>query len=117
MSELLDRIRGALIGLRMPRALEALDHTLTQLEQGKISRRASRLLELREAATGLNHLRRDDRDRLEVLREGARLIQLPSTHRADELAAPLHAEMPWMATATEIVWLSTAVWKSSEWAR
>ena len=37
MSELLDRIRGALVGLKMPRALEALDHTLQQLEKGEIS--------------------------------------------------------------------------------
>jgi len=37
MSELLDRIRGALIGLKMPRALEALDHTLRQIEKGEIS--------------------------------------------------------------------------------
>lgn len=37
MSDVLDRIRGALIGLRMPRALEALDHTLAQLERGQIS--------------------------------------------------------------------------------
>ena len=37
MSELLDRIRGALVGLRMPRALEALDHTMQQMEQGNLS--------------------------------------------------------------------------------
>ena len=37
MSEVLDRIRGALVGLRMPRALEALDHTMQQLEQGHLS--------------------------------------------------------------------------------
>jgi DNA replication protein DnaC len=37
MTELLDRIRGALVGLKMPRALEALDHTMQRLEQGKIS--------------------------------------------------------------------------------
>ncbi|WP_238370379.1 IS21-like element helper ATPase IstB [Heliomarina baculiformis] len=37
MSELIDRIRGALVGLRMPRALEALDHTLQQLEKGEIT--------------------------------------------------------------------------------
>ena len=36
MSEVLDRIRGALVGLRMPRALEALDHTMPQLEQGHL---------------------------------------------------------------------------------
>lgn len=37
MSDLLDRIRGALIGLRMPRALEALDHTLSRLERGELT--------------------------------------------------------------------------------
>lgn len=37
MSDLLDRVRGALVGLRMPRALEALDHTLHRLEQGEIT--------------------------------------------------------------------------------
>jgi len=37
MSELLDRIRGALVGLKMPRALEALDHTMQQLEKGEIT--------------------------------------------------------------------------------
>src|SRR6056297_452247 len=37
MTETLDRIRGALVGLKMPRALEALDHTNQKLEQGKIS--------------------------------------------------------------------------------
>ena len=37
MTEALDRIRGAMVGLKMPRALEALDHTLQQLEQGKIT--------------------------------------------------------------------------------
>ena len=37
MSDLLDRIRGALVGLKMPRALEALDHTLQQLEKGEVT--------------------------------------------------------------------------------
>lgn len=37
MTELLDRIRGALVGLKMPRALEALEHTLQQLEKGEIT--------------------------------------------------------------------------------
>ncbi|MBD9529767.1 AAA family ATPase [Paracoccus sp. PAR01] len=78
--------------------------TLNDCDRRRISRRAKRLLELREAASGLSHLRRDDRERLEVLRDGARLIQIPSEHRADELAAAVHAEMPWMAPVTEIVW-------------
>ncbi|MCQ0093267.1 IS21-like element helper ATPase IstB [Roseovarius sp. M141] len=37
MSELLDRIRGALVGLKMPRALETLDHTVQRLEKGEIT--------------------------------------------------------------------------------
>ena len=37
MSDLLDRVRGALVGLRMPRALEALDHTLARLERGELT--------------------------------------------------------------------------------
>jgi DNA replication protein DnaC len=33
----LERIRRHLVGLRMPRALEALDHTVRQLERGEVS--------------------------------------------------------------------------------
>jgi DNA replication protein DnaC len=36
MTETLDRIRASLVGLRMPRALEALDHTMRQIERGEI---------------------------------------------------------------------------------
>lgn len=36
MTGLLDSIRASLVGLRMPRALEALDHTVQRLEKGKI---------------------------------------------------------------------------------
>lgn len=37
MTATLDRIRGALVGLKMPRALEALDHTMQKLGQGENS--------------------------------------------------------------------------------
>ena len=37
MTEILDRIRASLVGLRMPRALEALDHTLRRLERGEVT--------------------------------------------------------------------------------
>ena len=33
----IERIRGYLVGLRMPRALETLDHIVQQLERGQIS--------------------------------------------------------------------------------
>ena len=37
MSETLERIRASLIGLRMPRALEALDHTMRRIERGELT--------------------------------------------------------------------------------
>lgn len=79
-------------------------HKLGGPDESRIRRRVARILEGRKAASGLDHLKKDDRERLEVLRDGVRLITISSEHRADELAAELHAEMPWMAPATEIVW-------------
>lgn len=37
MTEILDRIAAHLVGLRMPRALEALGHTVQRIEKGEIS--------------------------------------------------------------------------------
>jgi DNA replication protein DnaC len=37
VTEVLDRIASNLVCLRMPRALEALDHTVQQIEKGEIS--------------------------------------------------------------------------------
>lgn len=73
-------------------------------DHDRIKRRAIRLLERRKSASGPDHLKKEGRDRLEVPKDGAMLIAIPSEHRADELAAELHAEMPWMTPATEIVW-------------
>lgn len=36
MTEILDQIRGPIVGLKMPRALKALDHTASSLAQGEI---------------------------------------------------------------------------------
>lgn len=77
---------------------------ITSDDDARIKRRVKRLQELRKAASGLEHLRSDDRTRLEGLKDGARLVSIPSEHRADELAAALHEDMPWMALATEAVW-------------
>lgn len=73
-------------------------------DESRVKRRVKRLMECRKAASGLEHLKRDDRERLEVLKDGVRLISLRNEHHADELAAALHEDMPWMAPATEVVW-------------
>ncbi|WP_299651221.1 AAA family ATPase [uncultured Jannaschia sp.] len=77
---------------------------LPRSDKIRIHRRARALHDRAEAATGLAHLSAATRARLAVLRDGADLVGIPTEHRADEIAAALHADMPWMAPATETVW-------------
>lgn len=74
--------------------------------QDRVDRRVSRLAERRAAAAGLSHLKLDDRRALEVLRNGVGLIPIGKEHKADEIAAGIHAGMPWMAPATDLLWKS-----------
>ncbi|MBP7002309.1 ATP-binding protein [Amaricoccus sp.] len=67
MTELLDRIRASLVGLRMPRALEALDHTLRRLERGELS-----ALEAIDGLLAEEHANRETR-RIAVALKTARL--------------------------------------------
>ncbi len=77
---------------------------LPRSDKIRIHRRARALHDRAEAATGLAHLSAATRARLAVLRDGTDLVTIPTEHRADEIAAALHADMPWMAPATETVW-------------
>lgn len=81
-----------------------LQTSVTPADTRRITARAKRILEWRSTISGLSHLKAEDRERLEVLRDGARLIHISSEHRADELAADLHAGMPWLVAATEVAW-------------
>ncbi|PRZ45306.1 AAA family ATPase [Tritonibacter scottomollicae] len=77
---------------------------LSEKDRNKVLRRARRVMGARAKASGLSHLRSDDRRALEVFRGGAELVGIASEHRADEIAAAIHAEMPWMAAATDFLW-------------
>ena len=70
----------------------------------KICRRAKALADRRMRASGLRHLDKDAREKLRGLNDGVRVVRLPSEHCADEIAATLHDEMPWMAQATTLAW-------------
>ncbi len=67
MTALLDSIRTSLVGLKMPRALEALDHTVQRLEKGEIG-----ALEAIEALLGEEFTLREGR-RIGVALKTARL--------------------------------------------
>lgn len=70
----------------------------------RMARRAQLLIKRREQASGMSHLGKDEKALLSTLKDGVRLVQLVNEHRADEIAATLHTEMPWMAEATMIAW-------------
>ncbi len=84
--------------------IEASEPDLDIWDMRRIQRHAKRILARREAVSGLDHLRKEDRERLGVFRDGARLIRIDDEHRADEIAAEIHAVMPWMSPATDLVW-------------
>jgi len=67
VSEALDRIRASLVGLRMARALEALDHTVRRLERGEIS-----AIEAIDGLLAEEHVNRESR-RVGVALKTARL--------------------------------------------
>jgi DNA replication protein DnaC len=67
VTETLDRIRASLIGLRMPRALEALDHTVRRIERGELT-----ALEAIDGLLAEEHATRENR-RVGVALKTARL--------------------------------------------
>lgn len=76
---------------------------LTDEDEDKIKRRSGLYRERLAATTGMAHLTRDDQEKLAPLRGGLHVVRLETEHDADEVAAMLHAEMPWMRAATEVV--------------
>ncbi|WP_372992124.1 AAA family ATPase [Sulfitobacter sp.] len=79
-------------------------NSLSTQDKIKIERRALRYVELQEAATGMQHLKTEDRNALRRLQNGATVSRVSNEHDADVLAATLHEEMPWMGPATEHIW-------------
>ena len=76
----------------------------TAADRDRIRRRARELARRREAASGMMHLDPEAQARLRGLAAGVRAVRIATEHQADEIAAALHDEMPWMAEATTIVW-------------
>ena len=68
----MDRIRRHLVGLKMPRALEALQTTLSRIEQGEVT-----ALEAIEALLGEEYTTRESR-RIKMALQTARLTTVKS---------------------------------------
>lgn len=98
------RLMNHLYQLRRRQGVAREDSPLEGADRIKIKRRADAYRNAVDRMSGMAHLDNKDRNRLEVFRSGAELKPVETEHRADEIASALHAEMPWMAQATERVW-------------
>lgn len=77
---------------------------LTIVDHNRISERAGKLAKARVNAAGVSHLKREEYERLEPSLDGMMAVMPRGENWADEIAAALHEDMPWMARATEYVW-------------
>lgn len=80
------------------------DDQIRDTDRAKIKRRATLYLVRAHTATGTDHLADTDKVKLAPLRDGLPVARVQTEHEADEIAAALHAEMPWMGPATKEVW-------------
>ncbi|MDQ7263704.1 AAA family ATPase [Paracoccus sp. PS-1] len=75
-------------------------------DRHRIRRRIKRIMEPRNAISGFDRLKIEDRARLKKLHDGVRLVGIVSEAHADEIAVRLHGELPWLTPASESVWWS-----------
>ncbi|MBQ2262471.1 MAG: hypothetical protein II336_14005 [Loktanella sp.] len=114
-SDLQERLTQKLRGIRMERDRCGPDEVAAEKAQNihglinhtditRIKRRVMRYLERLHNSTGTQHLPQRDVALLTPLRGGLPVARIVTEHEADEIVAALHAEMLWMAPATELVW-------------
>ena len=77
---------------------------VTDADMRRIKMRSVKYVERLRASTGMDHLSEENQLRLGALKGGLPVAKITTEHEADEIAAALHEEMPWMAPATEAVW-------------
>ena len=65
-------------------------------DQSRIDTRASKLAKPQEISAVISHLKHDEYERLKPSLNGMHIIVTKGEYWADEVAAQLHEEMPWM---------------------
>ena len=77
---------------------------LSRKDTQTIRRRVQRLIHARLQGSGLAHLNPVELENLKRVSGGVLLIEAGDENWADQLAADLHAEFPWLSAATTEVW-------------
>ncbi|MEH6521181.1 AAA family ATPase [Sulfitobacter sp.] len=73
-------------------------------ETKKCEKRAAALVKRRLSSSVLPHLKEDDFERLKAVINVVRMSGTIRQDRADEIAAEVHAEFPWMGRSNEVLW-------------
>lgn len=72
----------------------------------RLRRRAKDIADCHANKSPLSRLREEDQKRITSIRAGVEVIAVPTEHRADEIAAALEDEYPWMNQANDAVWVA-----------
>ncbi|MBT0780844.1 AAA family ATPase [Paracoccus sp. pheM1] len=70
----------------------------------RIRQRAADIAACHANRSPVSRLRPEDQKRLTPIKAGVRGVNIPSEHRADEIAAALQDEYPWMSQANDKIW-------------
>jgi hypothetical protein len=98
------RLRGHEINDADLATLDAAADSISEHDLDRIQRRARVYIERVRSASGTAHLKREEVARLIPIKDGLPAVTIETEARADEIAAGIHAQMPWMAPATEAAW-------------
>jgi len=98
------RLRGHEIGESDLEAFHNAMQAITDDDVDRFRARAQVYVKRARAASGTAHLKPDEKARLAEIKDGVRAVTVKTESRADEIAAEVHAQMPWMAPATEVAW-------------
>lgn len=98
------RLRGHPFGESDIEAFHQAMDAITDDEVARLRARAQAYVERARAASGTAHLKREEKARLAAVKDGVRAATIDTEARADEIAADIHTQMPWMAPATELAW-------------
>jgi hypothetical protein len=79
---------------------------LKRVDEERIRARVEKLFSRRAAASGTSHLSKAEIARLQAAWGDIPVAVAKSEAWADEVAAKLHQESPWLASATEVLWHS-----------
>ena len=80
------------------------DYLLRPVDKRRIRDWSDKIAAARTVAAGIAHLNKVELERLQPALQEMELVRCASEGGADEIAARIHTDAPWLAQATEYIW-------------